>query len=139
MDEAGKKEELDRWSRRSGAVTAGGHELEVKSVPSKTVKMTTKAVTIVARADSTATPPAPAGNDFRRAAVRSTSVPKQVSNYHAPTNSKSQRYRCSDPLGPRLYRQVDGGEGRRPSPLNDTCFSRYFTFHVSWESWLTRH
>ena len=40
--------------------------------------MTTKAVTIFAGADSTATPPAPAGYDFRRAAVRSASVPKQV-------------------------------------------------------------
>ena len=36
-------------------------------------KMTTKAVTIVAEGES-------AGNDFRRAAVRSASVPKQVSN-----------------------------------------------------------
>ena len=34
-------------------------------------KMTTKAVTIVAEGES-------AGNDFRRAAVRSASVPKQV-------------------------------------------------------------
>ena len=140
LDEAGKKEELDRWSRRSGAVTAGGHELEVKSVPSKTVNEDDDEGCDDCRGGRFD------GDAPRARGLRLPQGRRQVSlgsqtgiTYLAPTNSKSQRYRCSDPLGPRLYKQVDGGEGRRPSPLNDTCFPRYFTFHVSWESWLTRH
>ena len=65
-------------------------------------KMTAKAVTIVAEGES-------AGNDFRRAAVRSASVPKQVRIRTDKVTRTEGRFsvcwkhlRCQDKCGARL-------------------------------------
>ena len=75
--------------------------------------MTAKAVTIVARGESTAAPCAPADNDFRRAAVRSASVPKQVSTKLCVTYPNRNRV------------ETHGRREGRASSRNDTSFIHF--------------